>query len=132
MIAIDDRYFYIDTKKLFAFIMKEDSATRNDSQTIVQTYGYPRNQMGEFNTDEKFTMLSKEVSEGKQSMHDVNSNMKYDFMKMLISILVDVSQNDFGSSGELQSNFRLDDLTFGQRLAFNTLVDSGILIEKTM
>lgn len=130
MIDIDGKYYYIDTEKLFDFLCTVKDDGRNESQTIVQAYGYPRNQMGEFNTDEKFQLLTKEVSEGKQGLADTQMNLRYDLFKTLLSVLVDISQNDFGNEGEHYDDFTLNDMTFGQRIAFNTLLNIGIIVEK--
>lgn len=130
MIDIDGIYYYIDTEKLFDFLCSMKTDNKNESQTIVQAYGYPRNQMGEFNVDEKFQLLTKEVSEGKQGLADTQMNLRYDMFKTLLSVLVDVSQNDYGSGGEHYDDFTLNDLTFGQRIALNTLMNLGIIAEK--
>lgn len=130
MIDIDGVFYYIDTDRLFDFLCTVKGDGRNESQTIVQAYGYPRNQMGEFNTDDKFQLLTKEVSEGKQGLADTQMNLRYDLFKTMLSVLVDISQNDFGNEGEHYDDFTLNDMTFGQRIAFNTLVNLGIIVEK--
>lgn len=130
MINIDGVIYYIDMDKLLDFVLSSNENERNCSQTIIQSYGYPRNQMGEFMTDEKFTLMSKEVSEAKQGIAETNQNIRYDMMKTFLSVLLDISQNDFASTGKETSDFTLEDLSFGQRLAFNTLYEKGIIVLK--
>jgi len=128
MIKIDGKYYTFDFDKVLEFVMNNSNGEKGSQQTILQQYGYPRNNMGEPMTDREFILLAKEVSEVKQTYVDINQNLKYDMCKTMITFLMDVSQSRI-IDGVATKNVSLKDLSFGQIVVFNTLIKYGILKE---
>lgn len=128
MIKIEGKYYTFDFDKVIEFVMTNSNNEKGSQQTILQQYGYPRNNIGEPMTDREFILLTKEISEVKQTYVDINQNLKYDMCKTMITFLMDISQSRI-IDGVATKNVSLKDLSFGQIVVFNTLIKYGILKE---
>ena len=118
MIQIDGKLYIIDMDKLMSWIVETPNAERNISTMTTMTYPI---------TNDGEEIVEKEVSETKSSLNDVMNNIRYDFIKNLFSVLFTTFTNDINQV--MSSN--LSDLSFPQKIAFNTLLYKKIIIEIT-
>lgn len=116
MLEIDGKCYKIDIDAFIEWVALTPVSERNVMTTT--TINYPMTDSGE-----EFT--EKEVSENKSTMNDVFSNIRYDVLRTLLNVLLTSYTNEMGSS----LTFSLEDLTFGQRLAFNSLLAKNIIKE---
>jgi hypothetical protein len=72
-------------------------------------------------------MVEKEITENKSTLNDVFNNVRYDFVRSLINTLLTITVDGMGNV----FGTRIEDFTFGQKLAFNTLLAKKIIIEET-
>lgn len=112
MIEIDGKAYYIDIDALINWVSQTPSSEKN--VTTITTINYPI-------TEEDEEPFDKEVSETKSMLNEVFNNIRYDVIRTLMNCL-------FNSYGET-INISLSELTFGQKLAFNSLVEKKIIKE---
>lgn len=108
-LVFDNRRWRIDLQKLESYCFKEDS------QTEI-TEGYDTT-----NGDMKAT--SKVIREIKAPGNSQGNTVRYDLIKMFLSVILNKVQPVFGTIDREQS------LDFSFNVSFNTLVNEGILIE---
>ena len=116
MIKIEGKIYVIDIDKLMQWIVE----TPNDERNIntITTMTYPINI-----EDENIT--EKSVSETKSSLNETMNNIRYDLVKSLLNVIFVDFQNDINQNIQLS----LDDLSFSQKIVFNTLLHKKIIIE---
>lgn len=114
MIDIDGVIYKIDIDVLMAWISETPSSEKNIS--TITTLNYPL-------TDED--IIEKEVSESKATLNDTMNNIRYDLIRNLINTLFATNTNNIS---EVVA-YSLKDLTFGQKIAFNTLFAKNIIKE---
>ena len=68
----------------------------------------------------------KEIVESKGSVNETMSNVRYDFVKYLVSCLL---SNKYDLDNSPMSIMHLDELSFAQGLCLNTLIEYKILSE---
>ena len=108
MIDIDGVIYKIDIDVLMAWVAETPSCEKNIN--TITTLNYPL-------TDED--IIEKEVSESKATLNDTMNNIRYDLIRNLINTLF-TTYNDIVT-------YSLKDLTFGQKIAFNTLFAKNII-----
>ena len=114
-ILFEDKKYALDLNKCIEFML-----SGNDTETSkTETYGM-------LEDSDKLQMVGRELSETKTACNDVISNIKYDLLKNVLNMLFSPI---FDSSGQPLMVKCFDHMHFGQLLAFNTLVNAGILIE---
>lgn len=127
-------YYAIDMDKFMEFISEIKSNEKDNSTTITQVFAD-----NDYIADDddnvvvrkpeaisSFKAISKEITENKNNMNPIFSNIRYDFIKILLSTLVSPFYNQDGSFVIAENE---DDLFLGQKLAFNTLLNKGIIFE---
>lgn len=119
MIEIDGKYYVIDMDKMMAWVSETPSTEKNIN--IITTMSYP------ITNDDDEEIVEKEVSETKSSLNETMNNVRYDFIRNMISTLFSTFTNDIG---EIVTT-SLNGLSFGQKIAFNTLYYKRIIIEVT-
>lgn len=107
MISIDGKFYAFDVSKICDFISEKTNKELKETE-ILDSFDY---------TDKKLT--SKSVRELK-SPGNGQENIVYDLLKILIIQIV-----AFDDEG----NTELEDMPFGTKVAFNTLIKEGFLIE---
>lgn len=117
MIEIDGKYYIIDLDKLMSWVSETPSSEKNIS--TITTMTYPATNDGEQET------IEKEVSESKSTLNEIMNNVRYDLIRSLINVILTIFVNDTNQVLILTK----DDLTFGQKLAFNTLLHKKIITE---
>lgn len=114
---IDDKIYFLNLDAVFALVSETPNTEKMINTTITQYYG------GE---EEGKVNNGKEIVESKSNLNDTMNNVRYDFIKYLISCVLSHGVNSDGSPFGIKS---LKDLTFGQGLCFNTLIEYKILCE---
>lgn len=114
MIDIDGVIYKIDIDVLMAWVSETPSSEKNIS--TITTLNYPL-------TDED--IIEKEVSESKATLNDTMNNIRYDLIRNLLNTLFATYTNSVNDV----VTYSLKDLTFGQKIAFNTLFAKNIIKE---
>lgn len=114
MIDIDGVIYKIDIDVLMAWVAETPSCEKNIS--TITTLNYPL-------SDED--IIEKEVSESKATLNDTMNNIRYDLIRNLINTLFTTYTNNINDI----VTYSLKDLTFGQKIAFNTLFAKNIIKE---
>ena len=114
MIDIDGVIYKIDIDALMAWVSETPSSEKNIS--TITTLNYPL-------SDED--IIEKEVSESKATLNDTMNNIRYDLIRNLINTLFTTYTNNINDI----VTYSLKDLTFGQKIAFNTLFAKNIIKE---
>lgn len=114
MFQIDGQVFKIDMNALMDWVSSNPISERNIITTT--TLSYPI-------VDEEDDMVEKEVTENKTSLNDVFNNIRYDFVKSLLNVIFTTYTNEIG-----EPIINVNNLTIGQRIALNTLIDNKIII----
>lgn len=133
LFEFDGKQYYINFNKLFEMVGKISSHEKMNNTSITQTYAagvdYSDDKDKQDNivvNNDGIQLVTKTVEEDKSSFNEVVSNLKYDFLKNLLNILILPTVDEQGLTKYITS---LSELTFGQTLSFNTLLYSGIIVE---
>jgi len=114
-ILFDDKKYALDLNKCIEFMLSGKDTETSKSETY-----------GLLEDSDKLQVISRELSETNSNCNDVISNIKYDLLKNILNMLLSPI---FDSSGQPLMVKCFDHMHFGQMLAFNTLVNAGILVE---
>lgn len=117
MIDIDGIYYKIDMDKLMKWVSETPSNEKNVGTTTTVTY-----------MDTEDEVPQKEITENKFSLNDNMNNIRYDFIKNLLTTIFSVFPNEMGQA-ESKS---LKNFTLGQRICFNTLLSKKIIVAVTV
>lgn len=117
MISIDGKFYKIDMDAVMKWVSESPTSERNINTTTTITYPMIEGE----------DVVEKEISENKSSINDVMSNVRYDFIRILINTLFTTFTNEINQV----ISFSLKDLSFAQKIAFNTLIAKNIIIEVT-
>ena len=121
MIEFNNEFYAIDIKRFFE-VFSGNMLDENDVNTVITaTYG----EDGTSNND--LTLISKEVVESKRNGIDTLYGLRYDTLKFLVDTLFMIQYDD--KNGCVKEIKTYDDLTFAQKIAFNSLLNEGILIK---
>ncbi len=119
-IEFEGKTYAIDIEKLVQAVTKTNETMKDKSK--VETWGYASD--GE--NDPEFKVIQKEISESTSDGTDTFSTICYDLIKNLLNLIVSPIADDNGNIMRINS---FEDMFFGQILAFNTLLNEGIIIE---
>lgn len=120
MITICGKEYYIDIDKFFETFTGL-SLNENEVNTVITaTYG-------DENSTQDLSLITKEVVESKRNGIDTLYTLRYDTIKYLLDVLMQVT---YDSDGTVQHIKSLEDLTFPQQFAFNSLLYKGLIKEK--
>lgn len=120
MIEIDGKYYIIDMDRMMSWICETPSPEKNI--ITITTMNYP------ITNDDEEDIVEKEVTENKQTLNETMNNIRYDFVRIMINTLMNTFMNNMNQI----ITMRTQDLSFGQKLAFNTLLDKNIIKEITL
>ena len=115
MIDIDGKYYKIDMDAVMKWITENPSSERNINVTTTLTYP----------VIDGNEVIEKEISENKSTLNDVMCNVRYDFIRTMLNTLLMTFTNDLNQAITLS----FSDLSFSQKLVFNTLLVKGIIQE---
>ena len=114
---IDGKIYYFNLDVVFELVSKVPNNEKIINTTITQYYG---------GASEKNANNGKEIVESKGSVNETMSNVRYDFIKYLVSYLL---SNKYDLDNSPMSIMHLDELSFAQGLCLNTLIEYKILSE---
>lgn len=114
MIDINGIYYKIDMDKLMEWVAKTPSNEKNVGTTTTVTY---------LDTDDETPQ--KEITESKTTLNDNMNNIRYDFIKNLLTTIFSVFPDEMGQV-EYKS---FKNFTIGQKLCFNTLLAKKIIVQ---
>lgn len=124
------RYYAIDMDKFIEFVSESKNNEKDNSTVITQVFADNDYEDEEIRPKEQsltaFKAVSKEITENKSNTNPVFNNIRYDFAKILLSTLVSPFYNQDGSFVIASTE---EDLFLGQKIAFNTLLNRGIIFE---
>lgn len=112
LIKVDGRYFSFDLKKICEFITKKTGENSRERE-ILDSY--------EFGDEGNKRQSSKTIRELTVPGGNGQENIVYDLIKIFIIQVV-----AFDSE---RSDIEIEDLPFGTKIAFNTLITEGFLYE---
>lgn len=113
MIDIDGKYYIIDMDAVMQWVSETPNSEKNIN--TITTITYPIIDGEE--------VVEKEVSENKSSLNDTMNNVRYDFIRILLNTLLTTFTNEMNQI----VSYSYKDLTFAQKLAFNTLMSKKII-----
>lgn len=116
MVDIGGKYYKIDMDNLMSWVSETPSSEKNTSTITTLTYPLSDDDGDEF---------QKEISENKSTLNDTMNNIRYDFARNLLNTLFTSYNNELNEP----TIFSIKDLTFGQKLAFNSLIAKNIINE---
>lgn len=116
MIDIAGKYYKIDIDALMAWVSETPTSEKNTSTITTLTYPI---------TEEEDDVVEKEISENKSTLNDTMNNIRYDLIRNIINVLFSLSTNETDGT----PIFSLKDLSFAQKITFNTLLSKKIIIE---
>lgn len=109
--------YCIDMDKFMEFVTKY--SVKNSDTAISQVYS-----VDETEENGELTMISKDVSESKSNYSDTLYNIRYDFIRQLLSTITNIIPDENGIAKNITN---LDEMSFAQRLCFNTLLSKSII-----
>lgn len=109
--TIGDKNYGFDLKKIISFI---SNSKENKETEILDNYDSD-NDAGEIK------LVSKQIRESKSNGLTQIETLKYDMVKMLMSILLDT---DITTNTD-----NIEEFDLGTSLAFNTLLNEGFIFE---
>lgn len=118
MIEIEGKYYVIDMDKMMAWVVETPASEKNIN--TITTMSYPIT-----NDDDDEEVVEKEVSENKSTLNETMNNVRYDFIRILMNTIFTTFTNNMNQIITLTP----EDLSFGQKLAFNTLISKNIIKE---
>lgn len=123
MFKILGKYYYIDFNKLVSFF--SELKTSEKEKTSIITMNYSGDEDAYINKD--MSLQSKEMVESKSNFNSTLQTAKYEMVKFFIETLLNTY---YDKEGSFLSGLTEDELPLPQRLAFNSLLKSGILVEE--
>lgn len=121
MIEFKNEKYAIDINRFFE-VFSGNLLNESDVNTVITaTYGE------DATSNNDLSLISKEVVESKRNGIDTLYGLRYDTLKFLADTLFTPQYDEQnGCTKEINT---YDDLTFSQKIAFNSLLNEGILIK---
>lgn len=129
---IDGTVYSINLEKFMEFVYSITPDEKDSTTNITQIFAV-ESELGESVTSEihnenisdlsQLKPVSKEIEENKANNNTAFNNIRYDLLRILLNIVINPYYNPDGS---LIVN---DEMFLGQKIAFNTLLNNGILVE---
>lgn len=129
---IDGTVYSINLEKFMEFVYSITPDEKDSTTNITQIFAV-ESELGESATSEihnenisdlsQLKPVSKEIEENKANNNTAFNNIRYDLLRILLNIVINPYYNPDGS---LIVN---DEMFLGQKIAFNTLLNNGILVE---
>lgn len=122
MIRICGKEYYIDIDKFFETFTGLELNENEINTVITATYS-------DETSSNDLSLLTKEVVESKRNGIESLYSLRYDTIKDLLDTLL---QQTYDENGKLLKITSLNDLSFPQQFAFNSLLHKGIIKEKNI
>jgi hypothetical protein len=117
MIDIDGKYYIIDMDAVMKWVAETPNSEKNINTITTMTYPIIEGE----------EMVEKEISETKSNLNEIMNNVRYDFVRILLNTLF----TTFTTELNQVLTFSFKDLSFAQKIAFNTLMAKKIITEVT-
>lgn len=142
-LEINGSCYIVDMERIMEFVSTTKNNEKEVETSITQVFGdkdrwslkYEENEDdGGFfglkrtnnDPDDNFGLISKEMTETKSNVSEVFNTFRYDLVKNFLSALMTPYYDREGGFMEINDG---SDMSFGMKLAFNTLLANGILVE---
>jgi hypothetical protein len=124
-VEIDGTYYVLDMDALSKYIISNDNGnvverTKSEQWVASENPGAKGD----------MELVTKDITETSQSRRDEHAPFRAEVAKMLLSLVMYPTVGDSGESITLKS--LNDPMTIGQVIAFNTLLEEGIIKEITV
>lgn len=116
MFKFNDTIYILDLDKLMKWVSTSPTSERNMVSSITQVY--PVMGDNEVNIPDELDYSTKEITEQKETLNDTMCNIRYDIIKIMINTIMSFDVNNE------------EEMSFQQKIAMNTLINKGIMIEK--
>jgi hypothetical protein len=121
-VEIDGTYYVLDMDALSKYIISNDNGnvverTKSEQWVASENPGAKGD----------MELVTKDITETSQSRRDEHAPFRAEVAKMLLSLVMYPTVGDSGESITLKS--LNDPMTIGQVIAFNTLLEEGIIKE---
>lgn len=91
---------YFDVENIMKFVFNLENNEGKNESVITEMYGIN-------DATHTLELLNKQINENKSSINDSNTTMRYDFIKMMITMVLGMDEPEL--------------VTIGQRITLNTL-----------
>ena len=127
--SFNGKYYAISVDAFMKAVSAKDDDENDKQTTITQSYGIPLVSVhgdDQQVASDSIKLISKEITEANSNVNEIMSTYRYNLINNLLNILVTPISDGTGtviltnSPGEMH---------FGQKLAFNTLFEMGIIYE---
>jgi hypothetical protein len=120
-VEIDGTYYVLDMDALSKYIIS------NDNGNVVER---TKSEQWVASENKDMELVTKDITETTQARRDEHAPFRAEVAKMLLSLVMYPTVSDSGESITLKS--LNDPMTIGQVIAFNTLLEEGIIKEITI
>ena len=123
-VEVDGTYYVLDMDALSKYIIGSDNGniierTKNEQWVVSESPGC-----------KDMELVTKDITETSQARRDEHAPFRAEVAKMLLSLIMYPTVGDSGESITLKS--LNEPMTIGQVIAFNTLLEEGIIKEITV
>jgi hypothetical protein len=128
-IAFEGKYYAIDVDAFMKAVSSKEDNENDKQTTVTQSYGIPIVNMHTGDpqaTTDSIKLISKEITESNSNVNEIMSTYRYNLINNLLNILMTPISD--GNGTVILTN-SASEMHFGQKLAFNTLFEMGIIYE---
>jgi hypothetical protein len=121
-IELDGAYYVLDMDALSSYIVG------SDNEKVIERTKNEQWVSSDNNEDNEMTLVTKDITETSSSRKDEHAPFRAEIAKMMLTLIM---YPIVGENGEARDLTRLDvnAMSVGQVLAFNTLINEGIIKE---
>jgi len=127
--AFNGKYYSVSVDAFMKAVSSKEDDENDKQTTISQSYGIPMVAIGEDGKEaaaDSIKLMNKEITETSSNVNEVMSAYRYSLINNLLNILLTPISD--GTGGVILTNSPAE-MHFGQKLAFNTLLEMGIIYE---
>lgn len=127
--TFNGKYYAVSVDAFMKAVSSKEDDENDKQTTISQSYGIP---LVTIQGDDKqpatdsIKLISKDITETSSNVNEVMSTYRYSLINNLLNILVTPISD--GTGAVILTNSP-GEMHFGQKLAFNTLFEMGIIYE---
>ena len=118
---IEGNTYALNLEKLMEFIITPMNREIDGNTTLVQCY-----ENNHIDSNTGLSLTKKEISENKTNINELTCSMRYNGIMEMLNLLTTPLTDE---NGMLISLLNLESWPFGHALAFNTLLEMGIIYQ---
>ena len=118
---IEGNTYALNLEKLMEFIITPMNRELDGNTTLVQCY-----ENNHLDSNPGLSFTKKEISENKTNINELTCSMRYNVIMEMLNILTTPLTDE---NGMLISLLNLESWPFGHALAFNTLLEMGVIYQ---